>query len=175
MGLSLGGSGGGTTSNATSASSQSNKYSPGQTALQDQTGTTLSSDLAASSAGKLTPGTVAQETAADDQVNKTSSGLTDRVNSFLAQRGFGKSGSTGKATLEGELGRESQVGSNAATFAGKQDSLNSTNLLAALNYALTSLGSSATGTSSGDSSSWGVGAGASVGIPGFTSAAGKAY
>ena len=110
------------------------------------------------------PGTVAQETQADDQINKTSSGLTDRVNAFLAQRGFGKSGATGTATLQGELGREGAIGNEAATADAQQNTLNSTNLLAALNYAFTSLGSSSSGASSGNSSGWGFGGGASIGF-----------
>jgi hypothetical protein len=156
MGLSYGQSSGQTS--GTTSQSQSGVYSPGQTAIQNQVGTNLSSDLAAAAGGTLTPGTVAQETAADDQVNKTASGLTDRVNSFLAARGFGKSGSTGKATLEGELGREGQIGNNAATFAGQQNGLNQSNLLAALNYAFTQLGSTATGATSGSSSGSNFGA-----------------
>jgi hypothetical protein len=166
MGLSYGQSSGQTSSTATSSGTgtQQNVYSPGQTAVRDQTGTTLASDLAAANAGTLSPGVKAMETNAADQINKTSSGLTDRVNQFLAQRGFGKSGQTGKATLEGELGRESQLGTNAATFAGQQSQLNTQNLLAALNYAFTSLGSNVTqaGTTSGSGTSSGSNFGASI-------------
>jgi hypothetical protein len=123
--------------------------------------------LTAKDTGTLTPGTTAMETQAADQINKTSGGLTDRVNKFLAQRGFGKSGQTGKATLQGELGREAALGSNAATFAGQQQALNSQSLLAALNYAFTSLGQTAFGKSTGSSSQWGVSGGAGVALPGF--------
>jgi hypothetical protein len=169
MGLSLGGSYGQTTSSSTGSSttSQKNAYAPGQTAVQGQTGTTLSRDLAAANAGTLSPGTTAMETNAADQINKTSSGLTDRVNQFLAQRGFGKSGQTGQTALQGELGRESQLGTNAANFAGMQTNLNQQNLLAALNYAFTSLGTTAasSGVSSGKGTDWGVGAGVSASVP----------
>jgi hypothetical protein len=167
MGLSMGGSTGGTSSSATGSSTTSNTYSPGQSSLQSQLGTSLSSDLTAKDTGTLTPGTTAMETQAADQINKTSSGLTDRVNQFLAQRGFGKSGQTGKATLQGELGREAALGSNAATFAGQQQALNSQSLLAALNYAFTSLGQTAFGTSTGNSSQWGVSGGLKAAVPGF--------
>ena len=167
MGLSLGGSVGGTSSSSTGSSNQSNTYSAPQTAVQNAAGSTLSSDLADASAGTLTPGTTAEETTAADQINQTSSGLTGRVNQFLAQRGFGASGQTGEATLQGELGRERNLGTNAANFAGQQNTMNNSNLLAALNYAFTSLGSSASGASSGSGSSWGLGAGVSAAVPGF--------
>ena len=166
MGLSLGGSTGGTSSNSTSSSTQGNTYSGEQSAVQNQAGSTLSSDLAASNNGTLTPGTTAELTAANDATNKTSGGLTDRVNQYLAARGFGKSGSTGQATLQGELGRESQIGSNTSAAYAQQNTMNTQNLLAALNYAFTSLGSSASGASSGSTSGWGVGAGVSAGFPG---------
>jgi hypothetical protein len=166
MGLSYGQSSGQTSSSGTTAStgSQQNVYAPGQTALRGQVGGTLSQDLTAANAGTLSPGVTAMETNAADQINKTSSGLTDRVNQFLAQRGLGKSGQTGKATLEGELGRESQLGTNAATFAGQQTNLNQQNLLAALNYAFSSLGSNVnqTGTTSGTGTSKGTSFGAQV-------------
>ena len=66
----------------------------------------------------------------------------------------------------GRAGKEKAVsGTNAATFAGQQNIMNSNNLLAALNYAFQSLGS--TGASTGSSSSWGVSAGAGGAVPGF--------
>jgi hypothetical protein len=126
----------------------------------------LSQDLAAASGGVLTPGNTASLTAADDATNKTDTGLTSRVNQFLAQRGFGQSGQTGQTTLQGELGRESQIGTNQAGALVNQGNQNSNNLLAALNYAFTSLGSSAAGNTSGYGSSYGVGAGAGFTIPG---------
>jgi hypothetical protein len=151
----------------TSTGTAASTFSPGQSSLQSQLGTNLSSDLTASGSGTLTPGTTAMETAAADQINKTSGGLTDRVNQFLAQRGFGKSGQTGKATLQGELGREAALGSNAATFAGQQQALNSNNLLAALNYAFTSLGQTTAGTTSGTYSGSGSGFKVGAQVPGF--------
>jgi hypothetical protein len=167
MGAMLGGSYGSTNSQSTSSSNANtaNTYAPGQTGLQSQLGTSLSQNLAASDSGTLTPGTTAMQTSAADQINKTSSGLTDRVNQFLAQRRFGKSGQTGTATLQGELGRESQLGTSAATFAGQQQTLNSTNLLAALNYAFSSLGTTqaATGATQGSGSGWGISGGVGVG------------
>lgn len=155
MGLSYGQTSGETSG----ASSTSNKYSSAQSGLQDQIGSTLASNLAAANGGTLSPGVTAMKTQAADQINKTAGGLTDRVTQFLAQRGFGKSGQTGQASLQGELGRESQIGNNEANFAGQQSNLNTSNLLAALNYAFSSLGTS--GTTSGTSSGTSFGAQAS--------------
>ena len=168
MGLSFGG---GSSQSATNQTATQNKtFSPGQTSLQDQLGKSLSSVLTASDTGTLSPGVTAQKTQAADNINKTAGGLTDRVNSFLAARGFGKSGATGKATLQGELGRESQLAGNEANFAQVQQNVNGQNLLASLNYALTSLGQTGTqaGTASGSGFNWGAsasGAGSSAGGP----------
>jgi len=169
MGLTLGGSSGGTTSSSTGNSTTNKTFSPGQSSLQDQLGSSLATNLKASDSGTMSPGVTAQKTQAADTINKTSSGLTDRVNQFLAARGFGKSGATGQATLQGELGRESQLAGNEANFAQVQQGVNSQNLLAALNYAFTQLGQTASGASTGDSSSWGVNAGVGLGLPGVQS------
>jgi hypothetical protein len=159
MGLSLGGSYGSSNQSATGSSTQANTYSPGQTTLQSQLGSNLSTSLSDANAGVMTPGVTAMKTAAADTINKTSGGLMDRVNSFLAARGFGKSGQTGQAALQGELGRESQLAGNEANFAQVQQGVNSQNLLASLNYALTSMGLTASGASTGSSSGWGVAGG----------------
>jgi hypothetical protein len=157
------------TSTGTSSGTQANTYGAPQTALQNRLGSSLASNLAASDAGTLSPGVAAQKTAAADSINKTSGGLLDRVNQFLAARGFGKSGTTGKATLQSELGRESQLAGNEANFAQVQQGVNSQNLMAALNYAFQSLGLtqnlSESGTSTGSSSGWGIGADVGAGFP----------
>ena len=168
MGASLGASGGGTSSSSQASSNIANTYSAPQTGIQTDLGKALSTDLTASSGGVLTPGSAAGLTSANDATNKTASGLTSRINQFLAARGFGKSGQTGQATLQGELGRESQIGTNTANAYAGQNNLNTSNLLAALNYAFTSLGSSATGQTSGSSSSWGVAGGVGGKVPGFS-------
>jgi len=162
MGLSYGSQSGQTASNT--SQSTSGTYAPAQSAVQGQLGGTLSSDLSAASGGTLSPGVTAGETAADNEINQTSSGLTNRVTQMLAARGFGPSGTTGQATLQGELNRESQVGSEAGIAQGQQQSLNSNNLLAALNYAFTSLGSTGTGATSGTSSGSNFGAQVAGGI-----------
>lgn len=60
-----------------------------------------------------------------------------------------------------ELGRQADLANNNANFAKVQQDSNSTNLLAALNYALTGLGttgaSTSNGTGSGSGFNWGVG------------------
>ena len=84
------------------------------------------------------------------------------MNQFLAARGFGKSGATGQAALQSELGRETQIGSNTADAYATQGTQNTQNLLAALNYAFTSLGSSASGASSGASSGTAFGGGVKI-------------
>jgi hypothetical protein len=167
MGLSLGGSMGGSTSSSTGSSSTDVKNSADQQRLQSVLGSTLQNNLAAANGGVLSPGTQAMETQASDQINKTSKAGLDQTDQKLAERGFGKSGQTGQATLQSELAREGAQGNNAASFAGQQQQMNSQNLLAALNYAFTSLGSSSSGSSTGDSSSWGVSAGAAAKVPGF--------
>lgn len=163
MGASLGGSYGSTSSQATSSSNLNKTFSAPQTLVQNQLGGNLSNDLAAANQGTLSPGVTAQKTQAADSINTEAGGLQDRVTKFLAARGFGKSGETGKATLQGELGRQAALGNNEANFAGQQNTLNQANLLAALNYAFNSLGQSATGSTSGDSSGWGISAGVGVG------------
>jgi hypothetical protein len=167
MGLDIGGSLGGTKSSSTGSSTESKTFDPTQQATQGVIGTTLQQDLAAGNTGSLSPGTQAMETTSADQINKTSKAGTDRVQQMLASRGLGQSGQSGQATLQGELARESALGTNTANYAGMQQQMNSQNLLAALNYAFTSLGSTASGQSTGQSSQWGIsgGAGASL-IPG---------
>jgi len=163
MGLSLGGSYGSTNQQATGTSTTANTYSPTQTALQSQIGGNLSTALTAANAGTLTPGVAAQKNKAAADINTTSGGTIDRINQFLASRGFGKSGTAGKAALTTELGRQSALAGNEANFAGIQQGVNAQNLLAALNYAFTSLGATAAGKSTGSTSGFGIAGG--LGIP----------
>jgi len=163
MGAFLGGSYGSTNQSSTGSSSTSNVYGPGQTDVQSKLGTGLGAALDAATAGTLSPGVRAQKTAAASAINKTSGGTLDRINQFFASRGFGKSGTAGKAGLSTELAREAALGENEANFAGIQQGLNTTNLMAALNYAFTALGQTAAGTSTGKSSGWGISGGVGVG------------
>ena len=163
MGLSLGGSYGSSKSSATGSNTTANTYSGDQSGLQSDLGKSLSTNLKAADAGSMTPGVVAQKTAAADTINKTSSGLMDRVQSFLSARGFGKSGAAGQATLQSELGRESDLAANEANFAGVQQGVNTQNLMASLNYAFQQLGMTEAGSSSGKSSGYKVGVSAGFG------------
>jgi len=61
------------------------------------------------------------------------------------------------------LGRQSALAGNEANFASIQQGVNSQNLLAALNYAFTSLGATASGKSTGSTSGFGISGG--LGIP----------
>jgi len=169
VGLSLGGSTSSGSSNATNSTTQSNTYSPGQTSLQNQLGSSLSSGLTAATNGTMSPGVAAQETASADQINKTSAGTGSRISQFLAARGFGKSGATGSAGLQTELARQSSLAGNNANFAQVQQGVNSQNLLSSLNYALTSMGMTGSGSASGSSSGTSFGAGATFGLPGVQS------
>lgn len=165
MGMSLGGSYGQSNQSSTGTSSTANTYAPGQTGLQNQLGGALGQNLTAAQTGALSPGVQAAKTQSADAINKTSAGTLDRTNAYLAARGFGKSGATGKAALQTELGRESSLAGNEANYAQIQQQLNSSNLMAALNYAFTALGSTAAGTSTGKSSGFGFGGGIAA-VPG---------
>lgn len=167
MGVSLGGAMGGSTSSATGTSTQAATYDPTQKDTQGVIGTTTQTNLARANAGTLTPGTQAQETTAADQINKMAKAGADKASETLAARGLGKSGMSGQGTLQSELAREAAEGANTASFAGMQNQMNSQNLLAALNYAFTSLGSSASGATTGKTSQWGLDAGVAAKVPGM--------
>ena len=152
---------------ATGSSTQSQTYDPTQKATQGAIGTTTQTNLARANAGTLTPGVQAQETSSANSINKMAAAGADKASQALAARGLGKSGMTGQSTLQNELAREAAQGANTASYAGMQDQMNSQNLLAALNYAFTSLGSSASGSSTGKSSQFGLNAGVAATVPGF--------
>lgn len=168
MGLSLGGSTGGTSESktGTASSTATPTYSGDQTGLQALLSKVFSSLLPATADGGISPNVQAVQTAGADEINKTSSGLGDRMNRFLAQRGFGKSGATGKAALQTEIGRESALGANASAASGLQLGQNSTALSDALGFAFANPGGTKTGTTSetGDTSGWGTSAGASFSL-----------
>lgn len=88
-------------------------YSPAQTGLQNQLLTTLG-DLAG---GSASPELQAMKTQSADQINQNYSGLGDRMNRFLAARGFGQSGSVGKAQLQTEVARQGALAGNESNYA----------------------------------------------------------
>lgn len=164
MGLNFGGGSSQSSTNQSATQNANKTFSGSQTSLQDQLGTSLSKDLSATDSGTTSPGVTAEQTQSADAINKTSDGLAGRMQRFLAARGFGSSGESGKVQLGNELQRQSDLANNNANFAQVQQNANSTNLLAALNYALTNLGttaaSSTSGSSSGSNSTWGASASA---------------
>lgn len=167
MGLDFsGGSQSGTTS-STSSGATNKTFGTGQTALQDQLGTSLSKSLSAADSGTLSPGVLAGVTQTADKINKTASGGMDRISQFLAARGLGKSGVAGKAGLENELARQGAIGDSTASAYGRQDQLNQGNLLAALNYAFTQLGATTTASQTGASEGSQFGWDANAHVPFF--------
>lgn len=140
-----------------SSGSQANTYSPEQTALQTGLSKLFSSLLPGIASGTMTPDVTAAKTGAADSINKTYSGLGDRMNRFFASRGFGQSGTAGKAALQTELGRAGAIGTNEANFAGIQLDQNNKLLTDALAAAYQTLGSSFTQQGTGNSSGWGIG------------------
>lgn len=163
MGASLGHAMGST--EQSTQSDASNKYSSGQTSLQDSILKALGTFIPGLTSGVVSPNVTNLQTAGADQINKTSSGLGDRMQRFLAQRGFGKSGTSGKVALSTELGRESALGANASAASGLQLQQNSGMLSDALKAAFETMGSS--GSASGASSSSGTTMGVGFKIPGF--------
>lgn len=152
------------TSTGSTADTKTPTYTGDQSGLQALLSKVFSSLLPAAADGGISPNVQATETAANDQINKSSSTMGDRMNRFLAQRGFGKSGSTGKAALSTELGRESALGANASAAAGQQLQQNNTSLADALQFAFTNPGSQATGTSTGTTAGTSSGSGFGVGV-----------
>ena len=159
MGLSMGGTNTSSTANAT----QTPTFSAAQTSLQGLLSGALSSLLPQVSSGGISPNVQATETQSANQINQNYSSMGDRMNKFLAARGFGQSGSTGKAALQTELGRQGALAGNASSAAGQQLNLDSTYLSDALMAAYAVPGSVNTGNTSGNSSGWGVSASGSSG------------
>lgn len=151
--------------NTSQTSSQANTYSGGQSALQDLITQHLSTLIPSMSSGTLSPDVQAQETGAADTINKTSASLGDRMQKFLAARGFGKSGQSGQVQLQTELGRQSALGANASAAGATQLQLNSSYLSDALQAAYAKLGSSDQGSGSSSGTNDGFGFSASVGGP----------
>ncbi len=152
------------TSSGTTADTKTPTYTPGQSGAQTGLAQLFQSLLPSLSSGGISPNVQAMQTAGADQINKTSSGLTDRMNRFLAQRGFGSSGSTGKVALQGELGRESALGANASAASGLQLQQNNTSLADLLAFAFANPGSASTGMSTGATSGTSSGSGFGVGV-----------
>jgi len=106
------------------------------------------------------------QTANANQINQNYSSMGDRMNKFLAARGFGKSGTTGKVQMQTELGRQGALATNASNAAGQQLQLDSGLLSDALAMAFANPGSTSTDTTRniGATSGFGWGLGANAGF-----------
>lgn len=149
MGLSFGTQSGSTNSSTTA--DQSNQYGAGQSGLQDMLGKFFQSMIPSMTSGQLSPATAAVTTGNADQINKNYATVGSDLQSKLAARGMGGSGQSGQTTLQTELGRQGAQAGNLEAGGASQLQQNNADLLSALNYAFTSLGSAASGTQSGTS------------------------
>ena len=167
MGLSLGGAlSGGSTSSKSNQSTQ-NAYTAQQTATQSSLGSLLQSLMSGYAAGGISQPVQAQQNQANDSINKSATALSQRMMRFNASRGMGASGQNGQDQTQIELGRQGQVAQSQANYANEQMSSNTSQLLAALNYAFNPTGATTATTSSGKGSGYSIGAGAGGGIPGI--------
>ncbi len=167
MGLSLGGSYGSSSSSSKSSGSQAPTYTGDQSGLQSTLAQALQSMLGVFSTGGISPNVAAVQTQNADTINKSYSGLGDRINKFLAARGFGQSGESGKAQLSTELGRQGALAGNNANAAANQLNLGSNWLQDALAFAFANPGQVSSATGSGNSSGFSVGGGVGFKVPGF--------
>jgi len=186
MGLSLGGQAGGSsntttgsgtaTANSSGTSAATPTYTGEQSSLQSMLSQVFSSLLPAASSGGISPNVQAVQTAGADQINKTAAASGDKMNRFLASRGFGQSGQVGQSELQTELGRQAALGANASAASGLQLAQNNTALQDALTFAFQNPGktgtTSDTGTTSqqttqqSDSFGWKFGGGVGGSFPG---------
>ena len=168
MGFSMGGSSQKSQQQQTSSGTTANTYSPDQTTLQTTLAGGLGNLLSGVFSGSTSPDVTAMKTASADTINKNYSSLGDRINRFLAARGFGKSGTAGQNALQTELSRQGDLATNESNFAGLQLQQNAQSLLAALNFALTPMGTSTNssqfGSGSSSGSNWGFDASASFAL-----------
>lgn len=160
MGLSLGGQ----SQQSSSNGSQSNTYSGDQSGLQSTLLKAFQTLLPGVTSGGIGPNVQALQTQGADTINKSFDGVTDRVNKFLAARGFGSSGESGKATLSTELGRQSALATNNNNAAGLQLGQNDNLLSQALAAAYQQMGFTGSQASKGSGSNWGASASATFGF-----------
>jgi hypothetical protein len=159
VGFSLGGSYGSTSSNSSSTGSQAPTYSGNQSSLQSALAALFQTLAPSMTTGGISPNVAAVQTQNADTINKSYSAMGDRMNRFLAGRGFGQSGETGKAQLQTELGRQGALAGNNSNAGQMQLGLGSSLLSDALMYAFANPGQFSTATGSGSSSGFSVGGG----------------
>lgn len=160
MGLSFGT----TSNNSQSQASQQGTYSAGQSSLQNSLMQAFSSLLPGITSGSLSPNVQNMETANANQINQNYSSVGQKMNRFLAARGFGQSGQTGQVATQTELSRQGALGANASNASGQQLSLDQSLLTDSLLAAFNKIGTTDSQTGSGSSTSFGAQAAASIGF-----------
>ena len=167
MGALLSGSGGlgfGSQSGKSSSSgTSSTTYSPLQSALQSTLGSVFGNLVPSLATGANPADVTAAETTSANQINTTDTGLTGRLTKFLASRGLGSSGQTGKVALSGELQRESDLANNSGNFASTALNYGSNLLTQALGYAFSGLGQTQSQSGTSSQSGFGVSIGGGYG------------
>lgn len=157
MGLSMEKASSTASSNATTNQSgtTANQYSDGQSGLQAMLGEFFQKLIPGMASGAMDPNVTALKDRAAGHINDTATASGEGLQRKLASRGMGRSGMSGKAALSTELARQGSLAGNEAAAGGLQLGQNNQNLLAALNYALTSMGttSASTATQATDSKS----------------------
>jgi hypothetical protein len=149
-----------TTSNANSGTASSTGTTSGTSTNQGSTNATYSGDqggmqgsLASALEGLISnggnsPQLQAQQTASADQINKNYANSGTAMNRFLAARGFGSSGKAGNNALQTELGRQSALAQNSASYGATALSNLNTSLSQALQFAFANPGTMSSGTTS---------------------------
>ncbi|GEM_PF-6574825 len=160
MGLSLGG----TKTSSQATGSTQNTYTPGQSSLQDSLMQAFSTLLPGVASGAMSPNVTNIQTANANQINQNYAGVGDQMNRYLAARGFGQSGSTGKAAVQTDLARQGALAQNASNASGQQLSFDQSLLSDALGAAFQQVGNTSSGNTSGSSFGWGVSGSGSTGF-----------
>jgi hypothetical protein len=155
------------TGTSTSTSTKTPTYSPAQTNTQSSVATLLQNLLG----GGSSPEIQAMQTQSADQINKNYSGLGDRMNKFLAARGFGQSGKVGQMAEQNELSRQGALAGNTSNFANTALNEQNTALSDALNFSFANPGgvSNSTGATSSTAAGSGLASALSGAFSGFNS------
>jgi hypothetical protein len=139
-----------TTTTSSGTQTSSNSFSPAQTSLQSSLMAALNSLMG----GSASPAIQGAQTQSADQINSEYSSMGDRMNRFLAARGFGSSGQVGSTALKTELGRQSSLAGNTATYGqmglNEMNTALSDSLTAAFASPTTTTTSNGTQTNSGN-------------------------
>ena len=156
-----------TNGTGSASSTSSPTFSVGHAGLQGILSNVLSSLVPSVASGGLSPNVQALQTQSANQINQNYASLGQRLNRFLAARGFGQSGQVGQAALQTDLGRQGALANNNANYSGLQLQQNNSLLSDALQYAFAAPGStSASTTSSTGGSTWTNQANANAGLAG---------